>query len=206
MPSDGHPGSRLPRMWLRGAVLIPDEGACGNGARAPVLQLTDSMRSRCGASRVWKPHGFGTNLLSSEPTSKVPVIIRTSFGLPRSQLDATCSEALVVEEILPNSAGDRAGIQVGDRVLSIDGRRVEGLGEWDRTRINFEVGKSYRLQVERGAKQFERVMTLQPQSWSKQKQVTHISIALNISSALLSLFVAFLIAFTRPYDWVARIG
>ena len=115
-------------------------------------------------------------------------------------------EALVVEEILPNSAGDRAGIQVGDRVLSIDGRRVEGLGEWDMTRINFEVGKSYRLQVERGAKQFERVMTLQPRSWSKQKQVTQISIALNIASALLSLFVAFLIAFTRPHDWVARIG
>jgi hypothetical protein len=98
-------------------------------------------------------------------------------------------EALVVEEILPNSAGDRAGIQVGDRVLTIDGRRVEGLGEWDMTRINFEVEKSYRFQVERGVKQFDRVMTLQSRSWSKQKQVTHISIALRNSQCALRLDV-----------------
>jgi serine/threonine-protein kinase len=115
-------------------------------------------------------------------------------------------EALVVEEVLSNSAGDRAGIQVGDRVLLIDGRRMEGLGAWDITRINFEVGKSYRLQVERGGTQFERVMTLQQRSWSREKQVTRIGISLNIASALLSLFVAFLISFTRPHDWVARIG
>jgi len=68
-------------------------------------------------------------------------------------------EALVVEEVFPNSAGDRAGMQVGDRVLSIDGRRVNGLGAWDMTRINFEVGKTCRLQVERDGRQFERVMT-----------------------------------------------
>jgi membrane-associated protease RseP (regulator of RpoE activity) len=36
-------------------------------------------------------------------------------------------EALVVEEVLPNSSGDQAGIQVGDRVLAINGRRVRGL-------------------------------------------------------------------------------
>jgi hypothetical protein len=115
-------------------------------------------------------------------------------------------QALVVEEVLSDSAGDRAGIQVGDRVLLIDGRRMEGLGAWDITRINFEVGKSYRLQVDRGGTQIERVMTLQRRSWSREKQVARISIALNIASALLSLFVAFLIAFTRPHDWVARIG
>lgn len=114
--------------------------------------------------------------------------------------------ALVVEEVLPNSAGTRAGIQVGDRVLAIDGRRVLGLGQWDAIRINFEVGQAYRLQVERDGKQFERVMTLRPRSWSQQPQFTRIRILLNLASALLTLLVAFLIAFTRPYDWIARIG
>ncbi len=115
-------------------------------------------------------------------------------------------EALVVEEVLPNSAGNRAGIQLGDRVLAIDGRRVEGLGEWDMTRINFEVGKAYRLQVERDGKQFERVMTLQRRSWFQQRQYRRIGFVLATGSALLSLLVAFLIAFTRPYDWAARLG
>lgn len=73
-------------------------------------------------------------------------------------------KALVAEEVLPSSAGDRAGILVGDRVLSIDGRPVQSLADWNILRINFEVGKAYRLQVERDAKQFERVMTLQRRS------------------------------------------
>jgi len=115
-------------------------------------------------------------------------------------------EALVVEEVLPDSAGDRAGIQVGDRVLAIDGHRVRSLGDWDMIRISFEVGKEYRLQVKRDGGQFERVMTVQQQSWSRRRQSTHISIVLSLASTLLALLVAFLIAFTRPYDWVARIG
>jgi tRNA A-37 threonylcarbamoyl transferase component Bud32 len=115
-------------------------------------------------------------------------------------------EALVVEEVLPNSAADRASIQAGDRVLAIDGRRVRGLGQWDMIRINFEVGKAYRLQVERDGKPFERVMKLQRRSWSQQTQYRRIAFVLYTASALLTLFVAFLIAFTRPYDWVARIG
>ena len=115
-------------------------------------------------------------------------------------------EALVVEEVLPNSPGDQAGIKVGDRVLAIDGRRVRGLGQWDLIRINFEVGTPYRLQVERAGKPFERVMTLQRRSWSQQTQYRRISFVLDTAGAFLTLLVAFLVAFTRPYDWVARIG
>jgi C-terminal processing protease CtpA/Prc len=86
--------------------------------------------------------------------------------------------ALVVEELRPNSAGDQAGIQVGDRVLAIDGRGVQGLGQWDAIRANFEIGKPYRLQIERGGKQFERVMTLQRRSWSHQTQSDRIRFVL----------------------------
>src|SRR5437667_3203002 len=116
------------------------------------------------------------------------------------------SDALVVEEVLPNSPGDQAGIQVGDRVLTIDGRRVRGLGQWDVIRMNFEVGKPYRLQVERDGKPFERVMVLQRRSWSQQTQYRRIGFVLNTASALVTLLVAFLVGFTRPYDWIARIG
>ena len=115
-------------------------------------------------------------------------------------------EALVVEEVRPNSAADQAGIQVGDRVLAIDGRRLRGLGQWDLIRINFEIGKPYRLQVERDGRAFERVMTPQRQSWSQQTQYQRIRFELDTAGALLTLLVAFLVAFTRPYDWVARSG
>ncbi len=115
-------------------------------------------------------------------------------------------DALVVEDVLPNSAADRAGIQALDRVLAIDGRRMRGLGQWDALRINFEVGKPYRLEMERDEKPFDRVMTLQMWSWSHQPQYRRIRVILETASALLTLLVAFLVAFSRPYDWVARTG
>ncbi len=115
-------------------------------------------------------------------------------------------DALVVEDLLPSSAGDRAGIQVGDRVLSIDGRRIDGLGAWDSTRINFEVGKSHRFQVERDGKPLERVVTSQRRSWSQQNPYDRIDFVLKVGSGLLTLVVAFLIAFSRPFDWAARLG
>ena len=49
-------------------------------------------------------------------------------------------------------------------------------------------------------------MTLQRRSWSQQTQYQRIRFVLNTAGALLTLLVAFLVAFTRPYDWVARIG
>lgn len=122
-------------------------------------------------------------------------------------------EALVVEEVLPNSAGDRAGIQAGDRVLAIERRRVLGLGQWDAIRINFEVGKAYRFQVERDGKQverdgkqFERVMTLQRRSWALQTRYRRIAFVLDTASALLTLFVAFRVYATLRLgspDWRA---
>lgn len=115
-------------------------------------------------------------------------------------------EALVVEEVLPNSAADRAALHVGDRVLSIDGRRLRSLADWDMIRINFDVGQAYRFQIERGGKQFERVVTLQRRSRSLQRQYDRIVFVLGTLSTLLGLLIAFLVAFVRPRDWVARIG
>jgi len=115
-------------------------------------------------------------------------------------------DALVVEEVLSNSAADRAGIQASDRVLAIDGHRMRGLGQWDALRVNFEVGKPYHLELERDGKSLDRVMTLHVWSWSHQPQYRRIRVILEIASAWLTLMVAFLVAFSRPYDWVARIG
>jgi hypothetical protein len=49
-------------------------------------------------------------------------------------------------------------------------------------------------------------MTLQRRSWSQQSEYRRIEFVLGVGSGLLSLSVAFLIAFTRPYDWAARLG
>jgi hypothetical protein len=71
---------------------------------------------------------------------------------------------------------------------------VLGLAQWDTIRMNFEVGKQYRLQVERDGKSFERVMTLQQRSWSQQTQYQRIVFVISTAGALLTLFVALLLS------------
>ena len=45
---------------------------------------------------------------------------------PPFSLYTFAKEALVVEEVLPDSAAARAGIEAGDRVLAIDGHITRG--------------------------------------------------------------------------------
>ena len=69
----------------------------------------------------------------------------------------------VLGRVLPGSAGERAGLALGDRVVSIDGRP---LGNWfDFTgAVAASPGKSLRLEVERQGRRFELRVTPDPAS------------------------------------------
>ncbi len=67
----------------------------------------------------------------------------------RLQTDEKTGEITVVEPI-PNSPASTAGIQVGDRILSIDGVTTEGMGIEDASsRIRGEVGTQIVLRLQR---------------------------------------------------------
>ena len=61
------------------------------------------------------------------------------------------TRALYVERAPDEGAAARSGLRAGDRIVSIDGGAVEGLGEADvRARLRGEVGTHVRLRIERG--------------------------------------------------------
>lgn len=87
------------------------------------------------------------------------LIVWTVFGLWQG-LNTGFSGGLYdptyhVPGVRPGSAAARAGFQAGDRVVSVEGRRVEELGmesRWPRALARPQIGTSYRFVVDRGGR------------------------------------------------------
>src|SRR5436190_15238112 len=47
-------------------------------------------------------------------------------------------QSMIVEEMRSGSAAERAGFQVGDRIVSFDGRPTRGTADWDLLSIGLE--------------------------------------------------------------------
>ena len=75
---------------------------------------------------------------------------------------------MVLRNILPNSPGARAGLQPGDRIIAVEGQSIHSKPDWRAIGANFEVGTPRRLQIERGGKRLELVLTLGQRHWSQQ--------------------------------------
>ncbi len=114
--------------------------------------------------------------------------------------------AIVVEEVLPDSPAARAGLQEGDRILSIGGLATPGVGQWDFTRLNMEAGHSYPLLVERGGKRLELTLKLGQRSWRLLRPIDRLQFLVNLAGELIFLLLAVFVAFSRPRDPVARLG
>ena len=66
----------------------------------------------------------------------------------------------VIGSIAPNSAGAEAKLQVGDRIVAINGRTMESF-EDIRMAVSYDLGKPARLDIQRGRDRFD--VTLRPQ-------------------------------------------
>jgi regulator of sigma E protease len=66
----------------------------------------------------------------------------------------------VIGSIAPNSAGAEAKLQVGDRIVAINGRTMESF-EDIRMAVSYDLGKPARLDIRRGRDRFD--VTLRPQ-------------------------------------------
>lgn len=113
--------------------------------------------------------------------------------------------SVIVKQVSPGGAGERAGLHAGDRIVAVDGRPLVpnmGRSSWIAAYANFEVGRPLPLKVEREGKQIELTMNLRRGSprdldWSDWQ---------NIGNEVFALILALLIAVRRPYDRVALLG
>jgi phosphoserine phosphatase RsbU/P len=125
---------------------------------------------------------------------------------PMGVLTEFSGEYKIVRAVFPNSPAERAGLQPSDRVLSVDGRLIRNLFDWTAIRINLEVDRLYRLEIERAGERRDVLLSLQRTSWQDWISTEGMLLRAVRGAQFITLIFALIIAFSRPYDRIARVG
>jgi serine protease Do len=70
------------------------------------------------------------------------------------------AEGLVVSRVDPDGPAARAGVRVGDRIRSVNGRAIRTADDAYRSIYDAQVGDRLRLEAERGGRRLELILTL----------------------------------------------
>jgi serine/threonine-protein kinase len=111
---------------------------------------------------------------------------------------------LEVIDVVPGGPAHVAGLRPGDLVLAVDGARLDRLAQLRVVRANFEVGRTCRVDFQRGGQRSSLDVHMRPQAlaWTWGHLVT----ALYLAGEILMAALAGLIALKRPRDRVALKG
>lgn len=113
---------------------------------------------------------------------------------------------MVLLEVSPGSPGAAAGLQAGDRVVSVEGQAIHSRRDWVGVRSNFEVGSPRQWEIERGDERLQIVVTLGRQAWSRQSRSDQLISAERYAFWFVALTLAFVVAFSRPHESTALLG
>lgn len=111
-----------------------------------------------------------------------------------------------VRAVLPDSPAARAGLQPGDRVVSANGRIIRTLSDWTVVRVNLDAGHAAPLKIERDGREFETELTLMQSSWKDWSSREGMVLLMVRVAQLITLILAIVIAFSRPYELINRVG
>jgi tRNA A-37 threonylcarbamoyl transferase component Bud32 len=105
----------------------------------------------------------------------------------------------LVTDVISDSIWARAGVRPGDRITALD--RVP-FSDWDVAVANIEAGRPFILQIERDHKNIELAVVADRRSLSN---LNWLSREMLVAQGI-TLILALLVAFRRPFDPLARIG
>jgi regulator of sigma E protease len=137
---------------LGGYVKMVGEEAHGEDAIHPGTDTSRESRSDPGKSFALKPLWIRALIVFAGPAMNLvlaAVIFTGIFGIAGIQVLPTTAG-----RVLPDSPAAEAGLQPGDRVVAVDGRRLRHWGELDEA-VSRSEGRPLGLTIERGGERRE---------------------------------------------------
>ena len=115
-------------------------------------------------------------------------------------------QGMLVRTVAANSPAERQGLRPGDLLVAMDGQPVRNKGDWIALCANLEVGRAHQWQMERAGQPIQVTYTPARISFLRWPAERQISALMMSASRIATLALAFIIAFSRPQDLVARLG
>jgi hypothetical protein len=129
------------------------------------------------------------------------------FGLAPDGVDlADKSGRVVVADVREQTPGDRAGLQTGDQVVSVNGQRIGTAVDWLAQRMNFVADQPTAIRVQRGEKIIDLSMVIHGRIWDQYSKSLRASEIIFLTYKLITLAIGLFVVFSRPRDFVSRLG
>ena len=131
----------------------------------------------------------------------------TLFGLSSGGMDVEDkSGRAVVSYLESDSPAVRAGLLVGDRILTVNGQPIGNVVDWLAHRMNFVADHPIAIGVERDARQLDLTMILHGTLWKDYGPRLRASQIIFLASKFITLLIGLFVVFSRPRDFVSRLG
>lgn len=113
---------------------------------------------------------------------------------------------MTLRTLAPDSPAARAGLEVGDRVLTANGHPTRNRLDWLAVETNLQVGRPLRLELSRDGQPGSVSLVLSRAPWSYWTTAAGATLLSARSVQLVTLALALVVAFKRPFDVSARVG
>ena len=113
---------------------------------------------------------------------------------------------VVVGAVNADSPAARAGLAPGDRIVSANAHPARSRLDWMSVEMNLRTGEPLRLEIERGDARQAVSLVPHPATWRYWATGPGITLLIARFVQVITLGLAFVVAFRRPFDSAARVG
>ena len=164
-----------------------------------------SLAGRQGADRMPRPRApWWIHLCAASFLGYFGLVMFSNYYPPAGvgvRIGTTRTDGLIVASVIADLEADRAGVQPGDRLVAINGRRLHNSRQYAAFDASVSVGEERTWLFERSGRQFS--VTLAPY---RRQFFPLLSFLPVIVGLLVSLVFSFVVVYSRPDDRVARLG
>ncbi len=130
-------------IGVNSSIYTPSGGSIGLGFAIPInraRRIVDDLMEHGKVRRPW----MGEKIVTPHGTN------------PRDVVTA----GVVLQSVAPGSPAARAGLEAGDEIIAVRGKRVKNIFEWEAERLDMRVGEQVALTVRKGGRERQLSVTV----------------------------------------------